>query len=60
MAQVLPQCIVCGEPPICGFKDGIFIKRKFVCSTCETYIISLKNNDRRYKDVVNSLKKIWV
>ncbi|WP_366923411.1 sigma factor G inhibitor Gin [Metallumcola ferriviriculae] len=59
MAQVLPHCIVCGETPIYGFKDGIFIKRRFICSSCETIIIGMHSGDQYYNDVINSIKKIW-
>ncbi|HBT20739.1 MAG TPA: hypothetical protein DEA47_05195 [Peptococcaceae bacterium] len=57
--NVLPKCIVCETTPRKGFKEGIFIGKKFLCFKCEKVIIGLKTSDKDYCYYFNKMKKVW-
>lgn len=57
--KLLPVCIVCGETPTLGIMDGVVLKGKFLCSSCEQHILSLEVSSSDYGIVVEKLKCLW-
>ena len=55
-AKILPRCLICGEVPAGGIRDGIKMKKGFICSHCERIIVSMEPGSKEYEDVIGKLK----
>lgn len=56
MGKVLPRCLICGEVPAGGIRDGIKMKRGFICGECERKIIGLQPGSLEYEGIIGKLK----
>lgn len=55
---VLPRCSVCDQVPSGGIRDGIRLKKAFICSGCERLIVQCDVASGQYQILINKLKKI--
>jgi len=58
--NIIPKCFICGEVPMGGIRDGLYIGRKFICSSCENKIVSTNTSDAEYSFFSDKLKEVWV
>lgn len=58
VCKILPVCTICKEVPDKGIRDGIIIKRAFICSSCERKIVNLTVDSIEYENIVNKIKAI--
>lgn len=56
--RVLPRCSVCDQVPPGGIRDGIRVKKAFICSGCEGLIVQSDVASRQYQILIDKLKKI--
>lgn len=56
--KVLPVCLICNEVPAGGIRDGIKLKRGFICSHCEGSIIGMQPGSSEYEEVIGKLRAI--
>jgi len=55
---VLPRCSVCEQVPPDGLRDGIRLKKAFICSRCEKLIVHSDVASFNYKMLIEKLKRI--
>ncbi len=55
---VLPRCWICDQVPSGGIRDGIRLKKAFICSGCERIIVQSDVASGQYQIFINRLKKI--
>lgn len=55
---VLPRCSVCEQVPPGGLRDGIRLKKAFICSRCEKLIVHSDVASFNYKILIEKLKRI--
>jgi hypothetical protein len=60
MGVLLPVCVICEETPPRGIAGGIMVSGSFLCMRCEKEIVRTRVGDRRYFDLKEKIKKIWV
>lgn len=56
--KLLPRCLVCGEVPAGGIRDGLKLKKGFICTGCERKIVDMQPGSTDYDDIVEKLKGI--
>lgn len=54
---VLPRCSVCDQVPSGGIRDGIRLRKAFICSACERLIVQSDVASGQYRMLINKLKK---
>jgi len=59
MGKVLPRCLICGEVPAGGIRDGIKLKKGFICGGCESKIIGLQPGSQEYEGIIGKLKTMF-
>jgi len=55
MGEILPVCIVCGRIPKKGIAGGIFIRRRFLCESCENMLLTAAYESQDYLRAVAGL-----
>ncbi|NLN87799.1 MAG: inhibitor of sigma-G Gin [Syntrophomonadaceae bacterium] len=55
---VLPRCSLCDQVPQEGIRDGIRLKKAFICSGCEKLIVQSEVASRQYQTLITKLKGI--
>jgi len=56
IGKLLPRCLICGEVPEGGIRDGLKLKKGFICGGCERKIVYLEPGSLEYEDIVGKLK----
>jgi hypothetical protein len=46
--NLVPVCVCCRRVPVGGFRDGLVLQGRFLCSACELEITFLAAADPRY------------
>ncbi|NLB54104.1 MAG: hypothetical protein GX808_14365 [Syntrophomonadaceae bacterium] len=58
--RILPVCSICQQVPDKGIRDGIMIKKVFICCSCEIRIVNLSVDSVNYNEVINRIKAIGI
>lgn len=57
--KVLPVCYLCNKVPDEGIRSGFFLKRIFICSTCERELINCRPEEKEeYMLTIAKLRNI--
>lgn len=57
--KLLPQCLVCGQVPALGIREGVWVSGNFICESCEQELTTVRQEDQRYAYFVGKIKKLW-
>lgn len=57
--NIFPQCSLCGQVPEGGLHDGLRVMGQFICSSCESELTDLKDDDPRYGQLVALINKAF-
>lgn len=55
--KLYPTCHRCGEVPPLGLYDGLRIRGRFFCSSCEREFITVKIDSEDYLKVLFSIRE---
>lgn len=58
--KLLPRCVLCEQVPRLGISDGFLLYGQFICSACETKILTLAYHDPNYQELVERLRRITI
>lgn len=58
-AVVLPVCSLCDNVPTNGIRDGIKLKKLFICSTCEYEIVNMEVGSEGYEKLLEKIKRTF-
>ncbi|QGU00588.1 hypothetical protein SYNTR_1994 [Candidatus Syntrophocurvum alkaliphilum] len=58
-AIILPVCGLCGNVPNEGLRDGIKLKKLFICTQCENDIVNLEVGSEGYERLLERIKKTF-
>jgi len=56
--NLLPRCLVCGEVPAGGIRDGLKLKMGFICTECEKKIVHLEVGSSAYEDIIEKIRAV--
>ncbi|HHV64983.1 MAG TPA: hypothetical protein GXX46_07920 [Peptococcaceae bacterium] len=58
MTNIYPKCCFCNRPPAKGLYDGIFLRKKFICSLCEKKLLVSQIDPVAYEELIQNIKAI--
>jgi hypothetical protein len=55
---LLPRCVMCDQVPPGGLRDGIRLKRAFICTQCEQKLTHSHVGSLYYQTMLEKIKAI--
>ncbi|WP_054695263.1 sigma factor G inhibitor Gin [Syntrophomonas palmitatica] len=56
--MLVPRCAICEKVPQGGIREGIKIRRGFICTNCERMIIGVDAGSNEYNQILLKLRTL--